>query len=103
MAMLKQFEQWDFLALPTAQVFPFDAELDWPRSVNGKTMDTYHRWMEVVLPATMAGLPAVSLPVLPSRNDGDATDMAGLQLIGRPRDDESVLRASIDFYTGTSS
>jgi amidase len=103
MAMLKQFEQWDYLALPTAQVFPFDAELDWPRTVNGKTMDTYHRWMEVVLPATMAGLPAVSPPVRPSRNDGQATDMAGLQLIGPPRDDTAVLRASIDFYTSTST
>jgi amidase len=26
-------------------------------------MDTYHRWMEVVIPVTMSGCPALALPV----------------------------------------
>ena len=26
-------------------------------------MDTYHRWMEVVVPVSLAGVPAISLPV----------------------------------------
>jgi amidase len=25
-------------------------------------MDTYHRWMEVAIPATMAGCPAINVP-----------------------------------------
>src|SRR5690606_31545558 len=43
------FERHDFLVLPSAQVFPFDAALDWPKVVGGRDMDTYHRWMEVVI------------------------------------------------------
>lgn len=98
LALLELFNSSDFLALPSAQVFPFDVELDWPKEINGTPMDTYHRWMEVVLAPTMAGLPAMNLPVAASTNDGNATDMTGIQLIGKPQDDLGVLRASIDFH-----
>ncbi len=57
------FERFDVLALPAAQVFPFEAGETWPRSINGRAMDTYHRWMEVVVPGTMSGCPVISLPV----------------------------------------
>jgi len=57
------FETYDYLLLPSAQVFPFDASVHWPKEVAGRTMDTYHRWMEVVIPVTMSGCPAVSVPV----------------------------------------
>ena len=30
-----------------------------PASIAGRTMDTYHRWMEVTLYAGFAGLPAL--------------------------------------------
>ena len=60
---LTLFERFDFLALPTAQVWPFPAEWRWPKEIAGRTMDTYHRWMEVVAIATFAGLPCVSVPV----------------------------------------
>ncbi|WP_127112318.1 amidase [Shimia sediminis] len=56
-------QDYDALALPVAQVWPFPAEWDWPREINGKEMDTYHRWMEVVVPVSLAGVPAISLPV----------------------------------------
>ena len=46
--MLALFERYDVLALPSAQVWPFPAEWRWPQSIAGRTMDTYHRWMEVV-------------------------------------------------------
>jgi len=57
------FERYDFLLLPGAQVFPFDAQSDWPKQVGGRTMDTYHRWMEVMVTVTMTGCPAISVPV----------------------------------------
>ena len=38
----------DALALPSAQVFPFDVDTPWPGEVAGRAMPTYHRWMEVV-------------------------------------------------------
>lgn len=86
--LLGMFEQHDYLALPSAQVWPFNAETPWPRSIAGRTMDTYHRWMEVVIYATLAGLPCVSVPVGFS---ADGLPM-GMQLIGRPQADLAVLR-----------
>jgi amidase len=56
------FEKYDFLILPSAQVFPFDASLRWPQEINGTAMDTYHRWMEVSIPITMSGCPALNVP-----------------------------------------
>jgi len=61
-ALLSLFESYDILALPTAQVFPFSKDTHWPKEVNGKAMDTYHRWMEVVIGGTLSGLPVVNLP-----------------------------------------
>ena len=57
------FDQYDFLALPTAQVFPFSKDVHWPTRINRKKMDTYHRWMEVVIGGSLAGVPVVNVPV----------------------------------------
>ena len=56
------FEKYDYFVLPAGQVFPFEASLDWPKSIAGKTMDTYHRWMEVMIPITMSSCPAIAVP-----------------------------------------
>ncbi len=56
------FERYDYFILPAGQVFPFDAGLDWPKAINGKPMDTYHRWMEVMIPVTMSICPALAVP-----------------------------------------
>ena len=61
-AVREFFEKYDFMILPTAQVFPFDASLRWPKEINGVAMDTYHRWMEVAIPVTMSGCPALNVP-----------------------------------------
>ena len=82
------FQQYDVLVLPTAQVWPFPVEQRWPDRVGDRSMDTYHRWMEVSLYATFAGLPAISVPV-----GFDARGLPmGMQLIGAPRADVDVLR-----------
>ena len=86
--MLGQFERFDVLALPSAQVWPFDAAQRWPRHIAGREMDTYHRWMEVVIYATMAGLPCISVPA----GFSAAGLPMGLQLIGRPQGDAELLR-----------
>ncbi len=86
--LLTLFETHDFLALPTTQVWPFDAALRWPSHINGIEMDTYHRWMEVVIYATFAGLPCISVPV-----GFDARGLPmGLQIIGKPQADIDVLQ-----------
>jgi amidase len=86
-AMQTLLGEFDVLALPTAQCWPFPAMLHWPAAVNGVPMDTYHRWMEVTTLATIAGSPAVSIP---AGVDADRRHM-GLQLIGRPRGDAALL------------
>jgi amidase len=86
--LLGLFDCFDLLALPTAQVWPFDVHTDWPKDINGRTMDTYHRWMEVMAYATFAGLPAVSVPAGFHRN---GRWPMGLQLIGRPKGDAALL------------
>jgi amidase len=87
--LLGLFDRFDVLALPTAQVWPFDVKTDWPKHINGRTMDTYHRWMEVMAYATFAGLPAISVP---AGFHSNGRWPMGLQLIGRPRGDAALLR-----------
>jgi amidase len=76
------------LALPSAQVWPFAVQERWPRQINGKAMDTYHRWMEVVIYATFAGLPCISVPA----GFGANGLPMGLQLIGKPQGDFALLQ-----------
>ncbi len=96
-AMMKVYEGFDYLVAPSAQVFPFDAEIPWPREIAGQHMDTYHRWMEVVIGPSMAGLPVAALPAgfsphgLPS----------GFQLIGPPRSDAAVLSLAAAYEAAT--
>jgi amidase len=61
-AVRRFFERYDFWVTPTAQVFPFAAELDWPHEVAGRPMATYHEWMKALQPVTFAGIPAVAAP-----------------------------------------
>jgi amidase len=87
------FETYDFLLLPTAQVFPFDAATPWPTEIAGRRMDTYHRWMEVVIGPTMAGLPVAAVPA----GFGREGLPMGLQIIGPARADRSVLKAAMAY------
>ncbi len=86
--MLQLFERFDVLALPSAQVWPFDLTERWPTQINGVAMDSYHRWMEVVIYATFAGLPAISIP---AGFSAGGLPM-GLQLIGKPQGDWALLQ-----------
>lgn len=86
--VLRMFDEVDFLAVPSAQVFPFDASLDWPKQIAGRPMDTYHRWMETVTPWTLAGCPVISVPV---GFNAQGLPM-GMQLVGPPQADWDVLR-----------
>ena len=86
--MLTTFGRFDFLVLPAAQVFPYDVDQPWPAEIDGRRMDTYHRWMEVVVGPTMAGLPVIAMPAGLSESGRPA----GIQIIAPPRADLPLLR-----------
>ena len=93
LALHALFERFDFLALPSAQVFPFPAEVHWPREIDGRAMDTYHRWMEVVIAGTLAGVPVLNVPV---GFDARGRPM-GMQLIGPMGADQAVLEFGLSY------
>ena len=92
--LLGLFEQVDVLALPTAQVWPFPIEQRWPQRIGERAMDTYHRWMECTIYATLAGLPAISLP---AGFHAERPWPMGIQLIGPPRGDLALLQVAASY------
>jgi amidase len=91
------FECYDFLLLPTAQCFPFDAKVRWPNEIGGQRMDTYHRWMEVVIYATLAGCPAINVP---AGFSAEGLPM-GLQILARPGRDWPCLQLAHAYEQAT--
>jgi ureidomalonase len=87
-AVVKLLETYDYILAPSAQVFPFDANVHWPKSIAGRPMDTYHRWMETVAPWSLTGHPVLGMPV---GFDPRGLPM-GIQLIGKDNGDLDVLR-----------
>jgi amidase len=61
-AVQRLFTKYDYLLMPTAQLFPFDIPLHWPQQIAGQTMRTYHEWMKAICLITMAGCPALAVP-----------------------------------------
>lgn len=88
-ALLRQFDEVDLIALPAAQCWPFPVGQRWPGSIAGRSMDTYHRWMECTIYATLAGAPAISVP---AGFDRRGRWPMGLQLIAAPRADLQLLQ-----------
>jgi amidase len=92
--LLKVFETVDVLALPVAQVWPFPISQRWPQQIGTRPMDTYHRWMECTIYATLAGLPAISLPA--GFHPHKPWPM-GIQLIGKPQGDVGLLQVAASY------
>ncbi|MFK7861323.1 MAG: amidase [Granulosicoccus sp.] len=91
------FDTVDVLCLPSAAVFPFKAEEYWVNTIQGISMTTYHEWMSVVVPASLAGLPSLSIPAGFNAN-GLPT---GLQLMGRYGMDGDMLRFGQAYHLAT--
>ena len=91
------FKEYDYLLLPASQVFPFAADVHWPQEIDGRKMDTYHRWMEVCSFATLTGCPVISVPV---GFNQDGLPM-GMQIIGRNHADLEVLRLAYAYEQAT--
>lgn len=97
-ALLDLFEDFDFLVLPTAQVFPFSRDLHWPKEIAGNPMDTYHRWMEVVIGGTLSGCPVINLP---AGFDERGRPM-GLQFIAPLGQEQKLLEFALGWEANTS-
>jgi len=91
------FQTYDALVLPAAQVWPFPAEWRWPQSIAGHAMDTYHRWMEVVVPVSLIGLPALALPC----GFGASGLPMGMQLFGPTGADARILALGQAWHRAT--
>lgn len=92
--MLQHFQQFDVLALPTAQVWPFPLAERWPQRIGDRPMDTYHRWMECTIYATLAGLPVLTLPA--GFHPQHPWPM-GIQLIGKPQSEVALLQLAASY------
>ena len=88
LALQKVFETYDYIAVPTAQVFPYDKTTHWPKEIAGKKMDTYHRWMEVAIHWTLSASPVAAIPA----GFSDKGLPMGIQLVGKPRSDFDLLQ-----------
>ena len=77
-AVRKLFARYDYLVMPTAQLFPFAIDERWPREIAGRSMRTYHEWMQGVLLVTMTGCPSLAVPA----GFGAQGLPMGLQIIG---------------------
>jgi amidase len=90
-------EQYEFTVCAVNQVAPFDAALDWPRSVDGVPMEHYIAWQKSAYWITATFRPAISVPAgftpegLP----------VGIQVVGRYRADHSVLQMAYAFEQAT--
>ena len=91
------FEHHDALIIPSAQVPPFDAIMDWVSEINGVAMQTYIDWMAVCCMISATGLPSISVP------GGFTHDglPIGVQLVGKPRGDLALLRIAALFEAAT--
>ena len=77
------FDKFDFLALPSAQLFPFDKSIQFPSKINETSLDTYHRWLEVFIISSLLDLPTITIPVGFNENGLPM----GMQIIGKNKDD----------------
>jgi amidase len=92
------FREFDFLAAPTTQVMPFDIEVHWPRSIGNRLMDTYHRWMETVVPWTLSGRPVLNVPA----GFDDRGLPTGIQIIGNHWRESELLVAANEYLSTTN-
>jgi amidase len=91
------FERYEYFILPVTQVEPFDVNTPYPTEIAGTKMTSYIDWMRSCWYVTMMSNPAISVP-----GGFSATGLpVGLQIVGRHRDEWSVLQLAHAFEQAT--
>jgi amidase len=91
------FDRYDYFVLPVTQVAPFDVTVPFPTDIAGTPMGTYIDWMRSCWYISFMANPAISVPAGFTSNGLPV----GLQIVGRHRDDWSVLQLAHAFEQAT--
>ena len=91
------FDRYAYFVLPVTQVAPFDVTTPYPTHISGAPMSTYIDWMRSCWYITFMSNPAISVP------GGFTTSglPVGMQIVGRHRDEWSVLQLAHAFEQAT--
>ena len=95
------FQLYDLLICPCAIVPPFDAEVRYVESVGDHQFSNYFEWIAITFALTLTGCPVLAVPA------GFTKDglPVGIQILGRPKQEEAVLSAGylLEQITGISA
>ena len=97
--MRVSLERYEFLLAPVSQVPPFPVETEYPTEIGGVKLGNYLDWMKSCYYITTTSHPAASMPAgftpegLP----------VGIQIVGRYRDDFSVLQLAHAFQSANEA
>jgi amidase len=87
------FRRYDLLLTPATAVSPFDVDERYVTEVAGQKLETYYDWYWICYAITVTSCPALSVPC-----GFTASGLpVGLQMVGPPRGEASVLEAAAMF------
>jgi amidase len=91
---VREFMQdYDLLLLPGTAALPFPVEEPYPPEIAGRRMANYMEWFYLTYAASLVSLPVISVPCGFTKNGLPV----GLQIIGRRRQEASILQAASAF------
>jgi len=92
-------EKYEYFITPTCQVLPYDVNQPYPTEIEGVKMVTYIEWQKSCILISSLENPAISMPC---GFTGQALPV-GLQIVGRHRDEWSVLQLAYAFEQATKT
>jgi amidase len=90
-------EKYEYFIAPTTQVLPYDINQPYPVEIEGVKMSTYIEWQKSCILISALENPAISVPC----GFTDTGLPVALQIVGRHRDDWSVLQLAYAFERAT--